>query len=431
MKMMKNRIGQLAVLAGMGCSASSCLAQSYSVRSAVELSASMRVYEDFLGCPTQVFAQSRAWENCISSYLGRDNAWYTFFAFEGSVDSAVNENEPSESYTGEACLPGVSMDGMHAATNPPCTEFPQDPPQAYVHIQGAAQIRFPSPGFAPDSIITMSGSAGTTYVLDRPPQSWKIDVDGSGLSTNGGVGSMMAVLRGSFVHNGVTTSREIAAIIVVGSQVSSRNLTEVSAGVFESTLTESNTVGSPVGGLELYQVSDAGADFDGDGRFGSTDIAVLTGLIGQAWPNNLAARFDLDQDGIVDADEVAYMQHLLDIGLGAGNFGDLNRDGVTDCDDFALIPSGAFSATLGDADYRIELDLNLDGDVDDAEHLEFNKAVHHADFDLDGFVDGFDYDAFIDAFTLGTLPDADWNRDGFVDGFDYDDFDVDFTTAGC
>lgn len=188
------------------------------------------------------------------------------------------------------------------------------------------------------------------------------------------------------------------------------------------------------GQLTSIAIVDKMVDFNNDGRFNAGDIAVAQALVGFSWPTGVfpsLLQLDRDDDGIADQDEVDAFEDMLNSGLDAGIFGDLNGNGAANCADFGLVPAGAFSAELGDAEYRIQLDQNLDGEVTSGEQLDFYKRVEHPDFNIDGFIDFFDYDEFSAAFQTGTDMSADWNYDGFLDFFDYDAFTGQFTAGGC
>jgi hypothetical protein len=206
---------------------------------------------------------------------------------------------------------------------------------------------------------------------------------------------------GTFTGSGGSSESVLARGSAAGSRYVVDGLSPVpgQAGEFETTLTSPNSQGYP-SRVEAIVVTDAALDFDGNGRFNEGDLAVVSAAIGQPWPNDLAT-YDEDEDGVVDTSEVDAIERFIALGLGAGIFGDLNSNGVVNCLDFGLVPSGAFSAELGDAAYRIQLDQNLDGEVTSAEQLEFYKRVQHPDFNLGGFVDFFDYDAFTANFQTG------------------------------
>lgn len=133
--------------------------------------------------------------------------------------------------------------------------------------------------------------------------------------------------------------------------------------------------------MDVSLVSDVGYDFNDDGRFTQADVDILESLISEEPAfDPVHNAWDLDLDGVVDEAEVDHLQHLIDIGAGAGVFGDMDGDGVVVCsDDAALIVALDFNVDFDEVDYRLELDKNLDGHVSEAEWREAMRLCLLAD----------------------------------------------------
>ncbi len=174
---------------------------------------------------------------------------------------------------------------------------------------------------------------------------------------------------------------------------------------------------------------------DTDGRFNTLDVdAFATHLIGSVDPNDIE-RWDFNGNGAIegmtatmdghqiDGDQ-AYLVRMIELGLDSGVFGDLNGDDVPDCQWRSSI-LGMFGYVLGDAEYRIGLDYDLDGDTDNDDLDAF--ALQTCPWDLgdancSGVVGFDDVNAFVDA-VLGeatyyaSYPDCEWlNSDVDCDG---------------
>ncbi len=116
---------------------------------------------------------------------------------------------------------------------------------------------------------------------------------------------------------------------------------------------------------------DAELDLTSDGRFSQEDVDELSLLIG-SMDSGLLATFDFDEDGVIGQPDVDVLQGLIDCGLGSGIFGDMNGDGLIRCADWdAATPWPTINVNLGEANYVVELDLNLDGTLDTAEQAAF------------------------------------------------------------
>lgn len=127
--------------------------------------------------------------------------------------------------------------------------------------------------------------------------------------------------------------------------------------------------GTIVVGAGSLDGSDAGLDADGDGRFSQSDPDFLQLQIGSVDPD-LVSRFDFDESGDISQADVDQLSLFVGAGIGGGLFGDANNDGIPDCQDLALLRSLLPSTSLGDADYNIRLDYDLDGEIDASDETE-------------------------------------------------------------
>lgn len=101
-------------------------------------------------------------------------------------------------------------------------------------------------------------------------------------------------------------------------------------------------------------------------------------------------------------------------------FGDVDGDGEVcggDRSAFML----AFNTVIGDANYNLRADLDLDGDVDTNDLDDLNLIGCTADLDCDGANTVFDQTAFAAAFSASD-PLADFDGDGSFTLFDYVEF---------
>ncbi len=175
---------------------------------------------------------------------------------------------------------------------------------------------------------------------------------------------------------------------------------------------------------------------DGNGRSNVNDVVEFAAqLIGDTDPN-VIGRWDFNGNGAieglvayvdgheVDGDQV-YLQRAIDLQLDSGVFGDLNSDSVADCQWRSEIVD-MFGAVLGDPEYRIELDYDLDGDTDADDLDQFVADAcpwDLGDADCSGVVGFDDINAFQAALIDGeaayyaVYPDCRWlNSDMDCDG---------------
>lgn len=184
----------------------------------------------------------------------------------------------------------------------------------------------------------------------------------------------------------------------------------------------------------LASFNDSSMDVNGDGRFSYEDAEALELLI-DTTDTDLIERFDLTGDYAITEDDVDFMLLLLGADLGSGLLGDADLDGILTCADVDLL-SPFPNSVLGDSDYYVAADFDLDGDndIDDAMAVwAALRVVQPADVTLDGIVDVVDLLDFLDAFAAcdglvgpcfasGGSVDADFNGDGMVDINDQLDF---------
>lgn len=182
------------------------------------------------------------------------------------------------------------------------------------------------------------------------------------------------------------------------------------------------------GDLALHAVGvgfeDAALDVDGDGRFAANDATALNDLIPSTDPSDLM-RWDFDRSGEIGEPDVEFLQMLLSVGLGAGVLGDFNLDNVADCDDLAAILDAIDNEedpfddyVIGDAEYRIELDADLDGDNDADDWYIIYGLLQPADINRDGEVNSVDFVQYLNLYNAQD-PAADMNGDGQVNSVDF------------
>jgi hypothetical protein len=108
--------------------------------------------------------------------------------------------------------------------------------------------------------------------------------------------------------------------------------------------------------LRLY-FDDARMDVDPDGRFNQVDVDALS-TIASGDPTNENAlslwnfypRPNGSNAQVIDSEDVAVMQSIVDAGLSSGFLGDRDGDGTVDCDDLSSVNSH-FGHHLGESQY--------------------------------------------------------------------------------
>lgn len=142
--------------------------------------------------------------------------------------------------------------------------------------------------------------------------------------------------------------------------------------------------------------TDALIDVNSDGRFNALDVPALQAKLGSTNATDLG-KWDFNFSGAIDAEDVAVLDALVDNGLHSGVFADFDQDGGVDCDDLDGVDA-YFGYTFGDANYRVELDKNLDGITDATDRKWVYFTALPGDFTCDGVVDISDLAIFNSAY---------------------------------
>lgn len=156
-------------------------------------------------------------------------------------------------------------------------------------------------------------------------------------------------------------------------------------------------------------------DINGDGRFNILDAYALEAELTSTDPD-LLERFDFNNSGDIDMFDVSILHALIDCGLDHSILGDLNGDGILDCDDFDLLPASP-NYVIGDSNYMIELDADLNGTNDATDRAIVYAILQPADWNNDGVVDFYDNQAYFNDYAASN-PRADLNGDNTWDFFD-------------
>lgn len=180
-------------------------------------------------------------------------------------------------------------------------------------------------------------------------------------------------------------------------------------------------------GVATFDFEDSMMDVNGDGRFNSLDVTALNALLNSTDRDDL--QWDFNGNGVIGNDDVQLLGDLIDNGLGSGVFGDADQDGDADCDDLDGINS-LFGYELGDAEYRIEPDYDLDGDTDAEDRWRVYHLIEPGDFNADGSINSQDFFDFL-ACESPSCPHADFNGDGNVNSQDFYDFLAVFYSPNC
>lgn len=161
--------------------------------------------------------------------------------------------------------------------------------------------------------------------------------------------------------------------------------------------------------------SDRLLDADEDGRFNASDLALLQSIAASD-PNNpdYVSRFDINTNGIIDTEDVEFLQLPILLALDSGVFPDFNRDGVLTCSDLDAIDL-RIGLNLEDADYDFTLDANLDGVIDGSDRFAAYQAVVPGDLNFDRVVDLADQAIL---FSCWGLPCGDLTGDGTTNNAD-------------
>lgn len=120
--------------------------------------------------------------------------------------------------------------------------------------------------------------------------------------------------------------------------------------------------------LEFFYDNDS-FDVNRDGRFNAADVGELESLIGSTNPD-LLEQFDFNSSGDIDQEDDDVLNKLVEAGLSAGVFGDVDGDGKVECPSPGW-PGPIFNSRIGQDNYKITLDYNLDGDNDLADRAAY------------------------------------------------------------
>lgn len=171
-------------------------------------------------------------------------------------------------------------------------------------------------------------------------------------------------------YRGAVINGQFFGIVMSLNGIAGSNTIDGGNGEWEASPTiDVSGPGTIVVGAGSLDGSDAGLDADGDGRFSQSDPDFLQLQIGSVDPD-LVSRFDFDESGDISQADVDQLSLFVGAGIGGGLFGDANNDGIPDCQDLALLRSLLPSTSLGDADYNIRLDYDLDGEIDASDETE-------------------------------------------------------------
>jgi len=183
-------------------------------------------------------------------------------------------------------------------------------------------------------------------------------------------------------------------------------------------------------------------DFDGSGDINDADINAFTEILIVSSPFGQGFLGDFDGSGspkcycdfLPSLISYYFCQDQIDPDI---NCGEPQVSTVADCDDLVAMRdthSGGLDDlfgsgySYGDAEFVIQLDADLDGDMDADDREAVLLHLQRADFTLDGFVDSLDYTAFIDAYT-NNEPIADMNNDASFDFLDISAFTAAYAAA--
>lgn len=196
--------------------------------------------------------------------------------------------------------------------------------------------------------------------------------------------------------------------------------------------------------VAIGTVDDGNLDLNGDGVFDEDDVQWIRDNFVEIpdeefpfIPGNFVFTENHIDEAIDEADAV-FLESILELFGPGPKFGDFNRDGVIDCRD-SYGSSVYFGVTIGDPDYRYELDSDRNGIVDQDDKDAFFALVNHCDFNQDEFVDDADFIIFYAAYNIADCEDvsmpancpADLNLDGIVDDADFSIFVVRYNEGSC
>ncbi len=221
-----------------------------------------------------------------------------------------------------------------------------------------------------------------------------------------------------------TNGREVNAnILCLPSGPIASSLTQIGTNYTNNCATTTTVgAGSYTTSAVIVVVNDSDDDVTGDGRFNQDDVDYLNSIAPSAMPV-YTDRFDFDQDGVMDSNDIATLQCFVDACLDARRIGDADCDNDVDCDDLTAVLAQDFMGESFDdiaTTYKVGFDVDLDGDndADDwAAMRDIFLEVEPANFSLDGSLDFFDYSEFLTLYNANN-PIADMNGDGNWNFFD-------------
>lgn len=152
-------------------------------------------------------------------------------------------------------------------------------------------------------------------------------------------------------------------------------------GLWEGVAAISGGAGDTVTALQI-EGPESRFGVDGDARLTSFDAVALAAIVGTSGASDPANvdRFDFDGSNLIDQGDVDVLDALLDAGFGAGVFGDADSDDDADCADYAVaVVDFVSGSVLGDADYEVTYDFDLDGDNDATDRDEIRRLLSPAD----------------------------------------------------
>lgn len=236
-------------------------------------------------------------------------------------------------------------------------------------------------------------------------------------------------VSGMFGRIGTVGSTQPIALVLIETDAGSSGIgvTEDSPGEYVGELNLSGGAGDFVASAFMASFSDGDLDVDGDGRFSQSDVEALSDVVGTQDATNpeYTDWWDFDRDGEITSNDVEIMQSFIDSGCGSGILGDFNLDNIADCDDLAAILDAIDNEEdpfddyiIGDAEYRVELDADLDGDNDADDWYIIYGLLQPADINRDGEVNSVDFVQYLNLYNAQD-PAADMNGDGQVNSVDF------------
>jgi hypothetical protein len=189
--------------------------------------------------------------------------------------------------------------------------------------------------------------------------------------------------------------------------------------------------------IDLISVTlaDDALDYNGDFTVNQTDVNDLRqDVVAGQGPvvGTCFSDFDIDQDGDVDAEDVALVWVIVDAAYTTPPAAD------PDCADLATLETltaGATVISLGDPNYDFRLDVDANGQLDSRDEKILNENIAHpADINNDGIIDFLDLNEALSCFNLPAehgCAAADVNGDGVVDVADLNQVISNFNLDAC